>query len=82
MGFPCMEYGGLLLPHFYLECAQDIAPYVEHIQQVFDSLTDENSRSIFLERLQALLSAPFVNLQCCESGLPYLAPEILEALPS
>ena len=79
--FPAWKYGNRLLPQFYLGCVQDIAPNVGLIQQAFDLLTDEKSRSIFLELLQASLTAPFDKFRGWESGPQYLVPEILAALP-
>lgn len=79
--FVAWKYADALLPRYFLGSAKDIWPFREEIRQVFSALADERSRVIFLEFLEASLTAPFDRLSSRDGGLQYFIPEVLQRLP-
>lgn len=77
---PAWKYKQALLPRFFLGSAEDILPHKKEIQRVFDALHEERSQVIFLELMEASLTAPFDKLSKRESGPQYFIPEILAQL--
>ena len=77
---PAWKYKQVLLPRFFLGSAEDILPHKKEIQRVFDALHEERSQVIFLELMEASLTAPFGKLSKRESGPQYFIPELLAQL--
>ena len=78
---PAWKYADALLPRYFLGSAKDILPFREEIRRVFAALADERSRAVFLELLEASLTAPFDKLSAWETGPQYFIPEVLQRLP-
>lgn len=78
---PAWKYGDALLPRYFLGSAKDICPFLEEIRRVFSALEDERSRAVFLELLEASLTAPFDGYSAWETGPQYFIPEVLQRLP-
>lgn len=77
---PAWKYKQALLPRFFLGSAEDILPFKKDIQRVFAALPEERSQIIFLELMEASLTAPFGKLSKRESGPQYFIPEVLTQL--
>lgn len=75
------KYADALLPRYFLGSAKDILPFREEIRRVFAALADARSRAVFLELLEASLTAPFDRLSAWETGPQYFIPEVLQRLP-
>jgi FkbM family methyltransferase len=76
------KYADALLPRFFLGSAKDILPFKKEISQVFSSLHDQRSRTVFLEYLEASLTAPFERLSPRDDGPQYFIPEVMQRLPN
>ena len=75
------KYADRMLPRYFLGSASDILPFKKDIIRVFSALTEQRSQVIFLELLEASLTAPFERLSEWEDGPQYFIPEILQRLP-
>ena len=78
---PAWKYADALLPRYFVGNAKDLLPFREEIRRVFAALAEERSRAIFLELLEASLTAPFDTLSAWETGPQYFIPEVLQRLP-
>lgn len=77
---PAWKYKQALLPRFFLGSAEDILPFKEDIHRIFNALSEDRSQVIFLELMEASLTAPFDKLSKPERGPQYFIPEALAQL--